>query len=608
MHRTNRSIDASKPSSLTSPAAVNRIATAREPSERHLYFLALATDYDGTIAHHGAVDAPTLDALERLKQTGRRLILVTGRELPDLKRVFPRLDLFDRIVAENGGLLYDPGTEEERPLAPAPPAPFVEALRARNVSPLSVGSCIVATWEPNEAVVLETIRDLGLELQITFNKGAVMVLPAGVNKASGLAEAIRELELSLVNVVGVGDAENDHAFLSACGCAAAVANALPTLKEEVDIRLAGDHGAGVAELVSLLCGDDGDLVPRARHGILVGTDRSGQPVHLEPHAGGVLIAGSSGIGKSTVATALTERMVEKGLEFCVFDPEGDYSELENAISIGDAKTPPNVEEVEKLLRNLTANVVVNTQAMSLAERPPFFATLLPNLAALRARTGRPHWLIVDEAHHLLAVERGGVAQVLPEQMPAVIFITVHPDAVSAAALRSVQHVLALGDDAAQTIATFCGQIDVPIPAERPALNDGEGLFWARGRNVAPLPVQLARPTQSRRRHTSKYAEGELGRDLSFYFRGPDGKLNLRAQNLMLFAQIAEGVDEPTWEHHRGAGDYSAWFRNVIKDDELAQEAAVAEADSSLDAIESRRRILETVARRYTAPARGHRSS
>ena len=147
------------------------------------------------------------------------------------------------------------------------------------------------------------------------------------------------------------------------------------MKEEVDIRLAGDHGAGVAELVSLLCGDDGDLVPRARHGILVGTDRSGQPVDLEPHAGGVLIAGSSGIGKSTVATALTERMVEKGLEFCVFDPEGDYSELENAISIGDAKTPPNVEEVEKLLRNLTANVVVNTQAMSLAERPPFFATL-----------------------------------------------------------------------------------------------------------------------------------------------------------------------------------------------------------------------------------------
>ena len=217
MQRTNRSIDASKPSSLTSPAAVNRIATAREPSERHLYFLALATDYDGTIAHHGAVDAPTLDALERLKQTGRRLILVTGRELPDLKRVFPRLDLFDRVVAENGGLLYDPGTEEERPLGPAPPAPFVEALRARNVSPLSVGSCIVATWEPNEAVVLETIRDLGLELQITFNKGAVMVLPAGVNKASGLAEAIRELELSLVNVVGVGDAENDHAFLSACG-------------------------------------------------------------------------------------------------------------------------------------------------------------------------------------------------------------------------------------------------------------------------------------------------------------------------------------------------------------------------------------------------------
>ena len=60
--------------------------------------------------------------------------------------------------------------------------------------------------------MLETIRDLGLEFQITFNKGAVMVLPAGVNKASGLAAAIGELGLSPLKVVGVGDAENDHAF------------------------------------------------------------------------------------------------------------------------------------------------------------------------------------------------------------------------------------------------------------------------------------------------------------------------------------------------------------------------------------------------------------
>ena len=46
-----------------------------------------------------------------------------------------------------------------------------------------------------------------------FNKGAVMILPSGVNKATGLAAALEELGLSPHNVVGVGDAENDHAFL-----------------------------------------------------------------------------------------------------------------------------------------------------------------------------------------------------------------------------------------------------------------------------------------------------------------------------------------------------------------------------------------------------------
>jgi len=88
-------------------------------------------DFDGTIAHHGIVSAETRGALARFKQTGRKLILVTGRNLPDLKRVFPELQLFDRVVAENGALIYDPATNEERPLAAAPPSLFVEKLKER---------------------------------------------------------------------------------------------------------------------------------------------------------------------------------------------------------------------------------------------------------------------------------------------------------------------------------------------------------------------------------------------------------------------------------------------------------------------------------------------
>jgi hydroxymethylpyrimidine pyrophosphatase-like HAD family hydrolase len=137
---------------------LNVFPAATPPGDETVYFLALATDYDGTLAHDGTVDAETLAALQRLKKSGRRLILVTGRELPDLQQAFPELGSFDLIVAENGGLLYEPGTGRETVLAPPPPEAFVELLRQRGVHPLSVGRSIVASWEPMQGIVLETIH------------------------------------------------------------------------------------------------------------------------------------------------------------------------------------------------------------------------------------------------------------------------------------------------------------------------------------------------------------------------------------------------------------------------------------------------------------------
>src|SRR5262245_12015368 len=167
---------------------------------------ALACDYDGTLARDGCVDEATRDALARVRDSGRRLVLVTGRELDDLLAIFPEVDRFDRVVAENGALLYDPSTREAKSLCAPPSDAFVAALRGRGVAPLSVGRSIVATCEPHEAAVLEVIREQGLELQVIFNRGAVMVLPSGFNKATGLAVGLRELGLSPRHCVGIGDA------------------------------------------------------------------------------------------------------------------------------------------------------------------------------------------------------------------------------------------------------------------------------------------------------------------------------------------------------------------------------------------------------------------
>src|SRR5690242_2307431 len=134
-------------------------------------YLGLACDYDGTVAHHGRVDDQTIAALERVRASGRKLLLVTGRLLDDLMSVFPRVDLFDRVVAENGALLYRPAAKEQKVLGEPPPDAFVDRLRQAGVTPLGRGHVIVATWEPHETTVLAVIRELGLELQVIFNKG-----------------------------------------------------------------------------------------------------------------------------------------------------------------------------------------------------------------------------------------------------------------------------------------------------------------------------------------------------------------------------------------------------------------------------------------------------
>jgi len=570
-------------------------------------FLALACDYDGTLALRGCVDAPTLAALERVRASGRRLLMVTGRELDDLAGTFDHFELFDRIVAENGGLLYHPAAKTEKTLAAPPPKEFVELLQSRGVAPLSVGRTIVATWRPHEHTVLSTIHDLGLELQVIFNKDAVMILPSGVNKATGLAAVLPELGLSPHNVVGVGDAENDHAFLELCECSAAVANALPALRDKADIPTVGDHGAGVTELIDELV--ENDLADRddrlTRHHILLGT-RADEPavgVSFPPYGGGLLVAGTSGSGKSSLITGLLERFGERGYQFCVIDPEGDYEGLEGALALGDRHQAPSVEQVLNALASPAENLVIDLVALPLADRPPFFQALLPRLVELRARTGRPHWLVVDEAHHLLPAAWEPGQATLPGELHSVLYITVHPAMVAPAALGGVSTAVATGAEPAKTLRGFAETIGVKPPrVSNDELPPGEVLVWRRDRKESPMRVRVAPGKTARRRHTRKYATGDLPPDRSFYFRGPDGKLHLRAQNLFLFLQLADGVDDATWEHHLRNGDYTAWFREAIKDDELAGEAAAVAEDQALDPVESRRRIRAAIESRYTLPA------
>ena len=447
-------------------------------------YLVLCTDYDGTLATDGRVFPQTAAALERFLASGRRTVLVTGRELDDLKSVCPCLHLFEYVVAENGALLYQPSTGTETRLAGRPPDSFVAALRARGVKPISVGRVIVATLEPHETEVLETIKEQGLELQVIFNKGAVMILPAGVNKATGLSAALERMGLSPHNAVGIGDAENDHALLGLCECGVAVENALPRLKEAADIVTTGARGTGVTELIDALLTDDlASHEPRlSRHHVLLGLDDHGREVRIRPYGENVLLTGNRGSGKSSVAAAVLEQLTQAGYSILAIDPEGDYENLGGTVSLGTRDRPPSLEEILKLFRSPERSGVINLSGIALSGRGSFLERLLPHLEELQGRVGRPHWLAID----------GEQAPVTPPPLPGVLQITARPKLLEPAVLAQVNLLLATGDIPERMIEEYCQMTATPAPRmESVGLRTGEALAWRpRVRNAAPFRLRI----------------------------------------------------------------------------------------------------------------------
>lgn len=564
-------------------------------------YLVLVSDYDGTLASNGKVGELAMAALERVRVSGRRAILVTGRRLEELLAAFPRADLFDYLVVENGALVYSPRTKETIALANPPPKEFIERLSELGVEHMAVGQVIVATWVPYHQAVLEAIRELGLELLIVFNREAVMVLPTGVNKASGLDYALRKLGLSFHEAVGLGDAENDHSFLQQCECAIAVNNAVPSIRQLAARVTEGAAGQGVAELVDELIADDlaglqGTLLQNL---VTIGTDHDGRAFTVPPYGLNILVAGPSGSGKTTVTAGIVERLIEQAYQICVFDPEGDYVTLQEVITLGDRQHAASLNEVLSILEDPKVNLNINLLGIPLADRPEYFAQVFTRLHALRTRTGRPHWIVLDEAHHMMPAEWGHLGDALPQKLGETILVTVHPEHLPPAMLSLVDLVIAVGPSPEQTLRGFCRATGRKLrwPDGLRYLQRQAIVWYPRG-SESIWPIRVIPPRSARIRHRRKYAEGDM-RYHSFYFRGPGNRHNLRAQNLNIFAQIAEGIDEHTWLYHLHRGDYSRWFRDAIKDSYLADQTERIERRQNLQPAETRSLIRGLIETRYT---------
>ena len=562
-------------------------------------YYALAADYDGTLAENGHVENRVIGALERLRSSGRRSIMITGRRLEELQNVFPRLDLFDGVVVENGAVLYWPETREVEILGAPPPPEFLAALQKRGVSPLATGLVIVATVHPNEHAIIDTIRELALELHVVFNGLNVMVLPPRVNKASGLAVALRKLGLSPHEVVAIGNAANDHSFLELSECSVAVGDAEASIRSAASFTTKAGNGDGVVELIDELIAND--LASRKPIGagdvVVLGVDEAGRPVQLSPYGQNILVVGPSSSGKSTFAAGMIERLIDRSYQVCVIDPEGDYASLHGIATVGSRRNPPEIAHVIDILRDPSISLSVNLLGISLQDRPLFAADLFSQILALRVTTGRPHWVVVDEVHHLFPSTWSRIGMLLPQRLGETILITMRASAVVQQLVRLMDVVVAVGPSPEVTLGDAAAVLGVPTP-KVPARSErsDECVVWFRTDGSEPRRMSTIPSRSTRLRHLRKYADGNLAYR-SFFFRGPGGKLNLRAQNLTAFSQLLMGVDDETFLYHLRRGDYDAWLRGVIKDGELAAEVEKLR-NSNRPPLELRHLITDAIDRRY----------
>jgi hypothetical protein len=210
-------------------------------------------------------------------------------------------------------------------------------------------------------------------------------------------------------------------------------------------------------------------------------------------------------------------------------------------------------------------------------------------------------MVLDEAHHLLPLDWGHLLEVLPQELGEMILVTVHPDHLAARILSLIDVVIAVGPSPDKTIKSFSdARGQALVWPDGLSYKKGQAVVWFPRAGKPPFSISILSPRGDRIRHRRKYAEGNM-RYHSFYFRGPDNRHNIKAQNLAIFSQIADGIDEETWLFHLRRGDYSRWFRDAVKDAYLAEQTARVERQHSLRPIETRNLIRDLIEARYTLP-------
>jgi hydroxymethylpyrimidine pyrophosphatase-like HAD family hydrolase len=545
------------------------------------FFRVVAVDLDGTLTSAGQVSAQVLQAIDQVRREGVQVVLVTGRIGAELAPDFSHTtDRVDALVLENGAVAVSAG--KTNPLS-APVERALDAVLDQRGVPYRRGEVILAVDGEHAATVLEVIGALGLDCQIVRNREALMVLPAGVTKGTGLAAVLAQMDLSPHNTIAIGDAENDLSLFGSAEIGVAVADAVASVRDHADLVLEQPDGAGVAQLLTgaYLNGSRRWCPPR--WWVQVGTFDDGTPTTVPGSQARMVVTGPAGSGKSHLVGLLAEEWIYAGYCVLLVDPEGDHRQLQqlNRVQLIDAQDRlPEPVELVGLLQPYTG-LVVDMSALPTGDKVDYLHRLRPAAAAHREAQGFPHWVIYDEAHLLGAdqqprwTRRGGylLSSFIPASLPA-------------GEVEDTDIILTL--DAADTASDL-----VPQPGRRASIQFG---------SAAPRTFTIAARRTAHVRHRHKYADVSLPNQRRFYFRPTDGHTIPAAGTMHEFRTALGHLDPQALQYHLDRGDFSRWLGDTIADKDLAAQVAAWEdelaARRAADLLRARRQLIRAIDERY----------
>jgi hypothetical protein len=408
-----------------------------------------------------------------------------------------------------------------------------------------------------------------MALVLVPNRDALMLLPQGVHKGSGVRHVIRMLGLSARDVLALGDAENDAELFDACGFSGCPGNAVEAMKARADWVFAGENGTAIASALDRIAGGHLTLPATTRHRIRLGWVAStAEPVTIPGRDANVLVQGDPQSGKSWLAGALVERLTIERYATCVIDPEGDYhvlAALPGVTWFSVAREAEWHEVLAALRHDPSVTVVADVSMAQHADKVRLVEAGLRRIRALRAERGFPHWVVLDEAHYSLHRE-GVAAEAFHPSEKGFCFVTHRASWLRPEVVESVDVFILAGTSRPEELAFLGAHVSPAAVAAAPSLPPQEFLL-ARGGEAVTFRVPPR--VTSHVRHLGKYIDRPVPVQHAFAFRSPDGHPVGQTVTLSEFADAVGRVDAAVLEHHAARGDFSRWVLDIFGDRHLA---------------------------------------